>query len=225
MSAAWSYNDKPAGFRVEVAGLDEPTRVEVEDLVWAAVLSGNSEPEPVIEHLVDSYELDDGCAESAFAAAVTARRTQQAGWSDDETTTNLDRAFTELHEAGILALQNFACCTNCGHTEAPDARDDSRAWSGYVFFHEQDTERLIEGDDTIHLGYGAFPAGPARAGLFRRRVIEEPQPVGDEEMVAVGRRAVPILERHGLTVAWDENPDQKIVVGNAQWYAPLEPDE
>lgn len=50
----------------------------------------------------------------------------------------LDAGFWRLHEQGYFAKQSFWCCQTCGVAAVPDEVTD------YVFYHQQDAERLIE---------------------------------------------------------------------------------
>lgn len=140
----------------------------------------------------------------AFELALAARLAQQAQWTAEQTTTNLDRAFEELEEAGVVARQDFACCMNCGSSEIFDERDDSRDWHGYVFFHQQDTDRLIEGGQ-LYLAYGRFSSQIDLHELVDKQIL-------------------PVLTSHDLSPEWDGDLDTRILLSNAQWYCPIEPE-
>lgn len=108
----------------------------------------------------------------------------------------LTAAFTELDAAGILARENYTCCNTCATAElAGEAeqlrggreRDGLPPIRGYVYYHQQDAERLMPG-----LGYGSY-------------VADTP-----EEHTAVGREIVETMRRHGLTPGWNGDPGTKI---------------
>lgn len=111
----------------------------------------------------------------------------QRCWTRPTDCDRLDRAFAELEEEGIFARQNFTCCSTCGHAqlrqETTTAQQAGIAVVGYVFYHEQDTERAVFGDG-VYLGFGAVADGT-------------------ESIRNVGRRVVRALEHNGLTALWN----------------------
>ncbi|HZM75334.1 MAG TPA: hypothetical protein VFC19_06385 [Candidatus Limnocylindrales bacterium] len=195
----WPYNDRPADFSLPDFGLSPEDHQSLTDDIWQSLLKGYDDPDDFIESYLDEdFPLSEEEVRTAFDLMLQVRLVQQAQWTAEETTTNLDRAFEELEEAGIVARQNFACCMNCGSSEIFDERDDSREWRGYVFFHEQDTDRLIE-NGSVYLAYGAFSQ------------TDLPQMVETD--------ILPALIRHGLRPDWDGDVNTRIRVDNAQWYA------
>ena len=67
----------------------------------------------------------------------------------------LTKAFAELAEIGVVARENFTCCGTWGSTEIWDERDESRQWRGYLYYHSQDADAIIQ-DGQTYVGYGAF---------------------------------------------------------------------
>jgi hypothetical protein len=196
----WPYNDRPAGFSLPDFGLSPQQRTELTDGVWAALVRGVDGDDFIETYLEDeqALPLTEEQVREAFESALRARQAQQARWTPQETETNLDRAFGELERVGIIARQDFACCMSCGSAEIHDERDGSRDWRGYVFYHEQDTEHLLE-DGSLYLAYGRFS-----------REIDLRELVDKEIM--------PVLTRHDLRPDWDGDVETRIRVDNAQWY-------
>lgn len=119
-------------------------------------------------------------------------------WPADEPKDHLrvEAAFDELAADGFVPRMNFTCCNQCGFTEIGDEREGSE-WA-FVFFHEQDTERLVDEPALLYLSFGAFDntsEGDARAGA------------------AVAEA----MRRQGLEVDWDGNPEARIVLRDVRW--------
>jgi len=121
-------------------------------------------------------------------------------WTDND---RLDIAFLELELLGILALQNFWCCSTCAHSAAADwlyngvEYQNRRELFGYVFFHEQDTANAVQCGE-FSLGYDAMES--TRRAKAR-----------------VGRLVVDVLSRHGFTTRWNGDPDNRIDVLGFDW--------
>lgn len=199
---SWPYNDRPAGFSLPDYGLSAEEHERLTDEIWQLLVVGNDDVDDFVEWCADGEEfpLTEEQAREAFELALSARMSQQSRWTEQETTTNLDRAFDELEEAGIIARQDFACCGNCGVSEIGGERDDSRDWLGYIFFHQQDTARLVD-SGSLFLFFGLFQPGDV-----------------DE---FVNAQVLPRLNRHGLNATWNGDPATRIEVETAQWFMPL----
>lgn len=138
-------------------GIDAAAAESMAEATWEQILVGENDPDMYLEFFADELDeakVSDEDAEAFFASVVAARRTQQTqlGGAPESKLTN---AFTELETIGVLGRQNFSCCGTCGSAEIWDERDDSRAWRGYLYFHQQDAERIPEDRET-YVGYGAF---------------------------------------------------------------------
>jgi hypothetical protein len=160
---------------------------------------------PAAEIGADVAELYSAEADPAVLA-VAARRMagealrehllEQAYWPDVTDCERLDAAFSRLERAGIICRHNYACCGSCGAAEMRDLLDAQRRAGrdvrGYVFYHQQDTERAIEGDGLL-LNFGAAAGGAAAA-------------------LAIGREVVAVLSEHGLCVEWNGEWSRRIGV-------------
>ena len=160
---------------------------------------------PAAEIGADVAELYSAEADPAVLA-VAARRMagealrehllEQAYWPDVTDCDRLDAAFSRLERAGIICRHNYACCGSCGAAEMRDLLDAQRRAGreirGYAFYHQQDTERAIEGDGLL-LNFGAAAGGAAAA-------------------LAIGREVVAVLAEHGLCVEWNGEWSRRIGV-------------
>lgn len=135
-------------------------------------------------------------ANSEVDKAIRALREAEATWPPLTDCDRLDLAFEKLEDAGIIARQHFTCCGTCGisdmRIEVDEAEERGLKVRGYTFFHQQDTDRAVEGDG-LHLNYGAMEDGEAAA-------------------LAIGREVVATIESCGLKTIWDGSWDKRIGV-------------
>ena len=151
-----------------------------------------------------ALEYDDAI-DPAIAAPIIARvlpelirakLASQTHWPSVTDCDRLDQAFAKLTKAGIVARQDFTCCTKCGSAEIGEEMQNEKAMGvevrGYTFYHQQNTEAAVEGQG-LHLAYGATDANVAAA-------------------LAVAAEIVATLAQHGLVATWDGTTAQKIGV-------------
>lgn len=217
-------NAAPAGFRLPASlGLADDVEAELRERAWQWVVRGDDDASAFVESMEEEAEawgLDDSRIEGAFAAVVAARRAQQAHW-DPAATTALTRAFAALAERGIVAREHFSCCGTCASGEIFDERDDSRTWRGYIYYHQQDTDRLIE-DRSTYIGYGAFlDAWTTEAEWKALPEAQRDQRYAQIVTALMREDVIPVLEAHGATVAWDGNLGTRIHLANVDYLVRL----
>ncbi|WP_424465800.1 DUF6891 domain-containing protein [Pseudoclavibacter helvolus] len=129
----------------------------------------------------------------------------QRDWSSEGDYEKLRAAFADLERAGVVARMNFACCQDCGHAEITAERT-AGAQTGYVFFHQQDAERLAGDDAQLLLEFGLFAT---------------PGSVSDDERASaqqqLGRLIVTTMRSNGLGVEWDEQSASRIALSISHW--------
>ena len=106
----------------------------------------------------------------------------------------LDEAFESLRTQGIVALHNAGYTMSDGHSdvaEALAARDAGRFF-GFCFYHGQDVERAVSSGE-LWLAFGALQED-------------------DERKREAGQAVRGALEKAGLHVQWDGNPETRILV-------------
>ena len=112
--------------------------------------------------------------------------------NDNEEETPLTVPFKQLIEEGILALENFSCCTRCGCIEIEDEiKESEKEFHGFCFYHAQDDENRRNGH-SFYLCYGSTKE--------------------DGTGVQVGHRIVEILNQHGIRTNWNGDIATKIEV-------------
>ena len=175
--------------------MNENQKQEVRDQVRLDVARGSSSREQIVEEMLDYFtdenpEIDEGFVAQITDEALARHATEQASWDGPTDCDLLDRAFAALEKSGIVARQDFTCCSNCGLAEIGDDVDDIGAKDGYVFYHMQDTERAVEGGG-LYFSYGVFG--------------------GDESgSLSIGHRVVQALQAVGLQPKWDGTFARKI---------------
>jgi hypothetical protein len=134
------------------------------------------------------------------AELLAAHRGEQAGWESPTDCDRLDEAFAALNRQGIVARQDFSCCTNCGHIDIWDEvekEEERRTVEGYVFYHLQCTERAIESGQLL-LAYGS---------------VEQ----SEEALARVATKVVQELRGVGLNATWPGDGRYPIVVDGLVW--------
>ncbi|MBK9258699.1 MAG: hypothetical protein IPM54_02560 [Polyangiaceae bacterium] len=121
---------------------------------------------------------------------------EEKSWRGVSTNDRIDKAFEFLEQAGIFAAQDYWCCSSCGHSAAAEAMTE-RKTRGYVFYHQQDTERGVEGEGLM-LAYGSYEGE-------------------DEKTVAIAREICAALDRFGVPHEWNGSPMTRIFVEPFEW--------
>lgn len=171
---------------------------DAEERARELIRCGFQEADEIAESLVDFLD-DQGLTEEQAARIVAPlwqqRLAEQAGWPAVTDVDRLVEAFDALEDSGIVTAMDFTCCSSCGYAEiGGEAEESSR---GFVFFHEQDTERAAAGGGLM-LRYGGF-RGSA------------------QETTRIGHAVVAALGEAGLAVRWSGSPDEAITVAPLEW--------
>lgn len=225
-----SLNDRPAGLTfpghlVPDASLTSEEGEELLEMLWTEIIRGNDQLDSYVEHLehmIDEDEITDEQARAVVEYLLEARRAQQAGFVE-RGSLKLARAFDALRKARILAEMDFTCCGTCGAAEIGEEQFEAGEldqWLGYVFFHSQDTESLIEFGH-VYLNYGIFwPAHLSEAEFNALSDREKEQVYDLKTLQLMNSVVVPILEEHGITVEWSRTMDNRIRLDDVEWYVP-----
>nr|WP_298132990.1 hypothetical protein [uncultured Pseudoxanthomonas sp.] len=217
-------NAMPPDFRLPASlRLETGVEAELRTRAWEWVVRGDDDTASFVECVEDDFTawgIDEAAAEAAFAAVVAARRAQQAQWPADAKT-SLTRAFEALAARGIVAREHFSCCGTCASGEIFDERDDTRTWRGYIYYHQQDTDRLIE-DRSTYIGYGAFlDAWTTEAEWQALPEAQREQRYAQIVTSLMREDVIPVLEAHGAAVVWDGNLGTRIHLANVDYLVRL----
>jgi hypothetical protein len=189
-----------------VAPVSAPSLADVREYVEMVVRSGYATREAIIGTAVEIYAEQMRGVDVRGAAArfvdeeLEAQRRREATWTSPTDCDRLERAFSELDRSGIVARQNFSDCGTCGAAEIGGemaaARRAGRKVRGYVFFHEQDSERAVDG--LLYMNYGG----------------EDPS---EAAQLAIAREVVATLKQAGLHATWNGRRDTRIRVSPIDW--------
>ncbi len=111
----------------------------------------------------------------------------QTSWPAITDSDRLTGAFRDLDLAGIVAREVFTCCQNCGNAEIGDEFSRGQKPRGFVFYHEQDAERGVDGEG-VYLAYNGF------------------------DQAAIGAEVVAALRRRGLQPQWNGSTATRILL-------------
>ena len=179
---------------------------ELHTFISVQVKAGFDDRESIIEAAVDNFRDEYGGYIVRQEAAKISDKLlmqhyeEQKTWTHETDCDKLDEAFAELDRKGIVARQNFTGCQTCGHTEIGNEIDDAlefRPVRGYVFFHQQDTEHVVE-MDKLYLAYGSVDGK-------------------EDDSVDIGYEVMAALRRAGLLVEWNGMIQKRICIKEIRW--------
>ena len=213
------FNSQPQGLRLSADIIPPSIEEEVRAAIWNQVVLGNADEATLVFDITDQFSEEAPVSEDGVRTAVryllAARRRQQESFG--EVVTNLDDAFAALRERGVAAEQAFSCCNNCGFHEIHEVAAGPQ-WAGFVFFHMQDAERLVETGET-YLSYGMFWRHYKTREEFDAMSGTEKDAYYEEQTLDLMRRVVvPVLRGHGMEVDWDGDLRTRVLVRGAELY-------
>jgi hypothetical protein len=101
--------------------VDEDLRSELDLMVRGGYQSRDEILEAIAELAAgEGANLDDAELARTVDAAIAGLRAEARSWPQETDNTRLDQAFARLTAAGLIARQDFACCTSCAHAEIWD---------------------------------------------------------------------------------------------------------
>lgn len=187
--------------------LDPQTQEKANEFIRQHVTAGFAAADQIIEWALDyfadpsDFDALEAYVVQATRAAIAAHCAAQRAWPAETDCDRLDFAFLLLEEEhGIVARQNFTCCQSDGHSEIWGeirAAQKARPVSGYIFYHERDTESVVE-TGKLYLAFGA---------------VEK----GETAQLAVAQRSVAVLREAGFTVEWNGSTNQRPCLTGLDW--------
>jgi hypothetical protein len=208
-SSAVTVEDAAQALRAMVADPDELAAVDaaIEDARWR-VVAAYDPVDLVAELLAETLaenagvEVDDE-AHQLVQALEHERRAAEATWESPTVNDRIRAAFADLHDQGILALENAGWNNHDGWVEVAEAREELGAdWGeGATFFHEQDVERGVDGQGLM-LVFGPF----------------HPEQADDDALAArIGHAVVAALRAHDVPTTWSGDIRTRIRIEPFPW--------
>ena len=185
----------------------------VTEIAWEAIAPGFTDKDDIIESISEMADSDDDLAFSGLEAAAIVEELwkirllelQQPLERDPSDDVRVAAAFAELESVGVIARMNLGFDQGEGSDAARRIAKTVGA-RGFVYFHQQDANRLAYPDATLYLGWDAV--GTTREDY-------------DAATIRLGEEIRAALERQLLTVAWDGTLASRPGVLNVNWRKPL----
>lgn len=135
-----------------------------------------------------SLDQETGATEDEVTAAAgllwDEHVAEQARWTGTSDADRLQDAFAALEAQHVAARMNLECCGSCAqYVLWNQIKAAQPELTGYVYFHSQDAERILD-EGTVGLAYGSF--------------VPRGAPGEDEADDAVAALILAILRAHGL---------------------------
>lgn len=80
--------------------------------------------------------------------SLSSASSQSEDLTDDVFMTLIDEFYRRCRDIGVFCAKDWQCCQTCGHTSLEDI-----GHSNYIFYHQQDGERLRDGHTECHFAY------------------------------------------------------------------------
>lgn len=219
----------PAAVSRALAELDNPISDELAlHRLWFQILRGDGDITNLTQFFIGYntlYNVDDRVVRKFIVSIVAARRKQIAELRDIgfRPVSNLTLSFRALRNKGVLALEDYTCCEECGHDGAAATLREDPRWLAYIFFHHHDTEELVYSGETF-MTYHYNPVHMCGVGQWESLNWASKQALLAQHMQELfSTLLVPTLNKYGIAVEWNGNPGTRIHVRNAFFFREPDP--
>ncbi len=194
---------------------------------WDSIILGRFHPEVLRDdakaELGEEYSLSEEDAQIILDSLFTCRRAQIERYKetgDFADMRRLNQAFFELSEFGVLALPNYLCCTSCASQAAFEEMQHGN-YNAVLYFHEQDTERLLKYRQT-HLGFDYDYRAFYSESNFAAMTPEQKREAFEKHMGEIVEETIrPTFNRYHIDFSWDGNSQTRMLISNVDWLVPL----
>jgi len=186
--------------------IDEEIRDHLLSAISLAVRSGLGTETEVIEGIEQRVEDELGDSdpqlvrelEAEARRLLAAQHAEELTWTGPSTNEAIERAFEELNENGLVALENAGYTQSDGWSDAKEVAGDRDAPPrGAVFYHGQDLAQGVAGEG-LYLTFGAYADG-------------------EEASLAIAREVCETLASHGVETSWDGSTKTRILIPPFPW--------
>src|SRR5262245_14672338 len=127
-----------------MSDIDDEVAHAVKTWIWSGFYSRLEVRQMAHETLEDESQAD--APDCFINAEWCAKKKSERGWPTETDCDRLDRACEALRADGIISAQNAGYTSSDGHEEVDLAvgRETPGLFHGYIFFHGQDLERVID---------------------------------------------------------------------------------
>ncbi|MDO5060116.1 MAG: hypothetical protein Q4D73_00615 [Actinomycetaceae bacterium] len=218
-----NFSELPQHYTFPFPQVDTEAQAEIINYMWSSILAGDDDPNSLVDSVDGILEEDEPSLsqlEEVAKTLIEARRQQLIQWKEANllTENKLSKAFAQLRSQRILALENFTCCGTCGASEAYEQMSaESGQWDGYIFFHMQDTEVLLENRET-YLGYGVYWPSLCTEEQFNAMSNAEKDEYYENACRKMADEILaPVFAQHGIDFSWNRNLDTRMLISNVDY--------
>jgi len=179
-------------------------KTEIADEIKAFIKSGFFDKEETFENIHDMFyneTLDKAWVKQEIKKQYEQQLAEQATWQKETDFDRIAWVFDKLNSSGIIALHNAGYTRQDGEGDTEQIHEDLKAKGiktrGYCFYHTQDMERAIKGDN-LFLAFGDFEGNGK---------------LGED----IGREIVAALHEKGFKTDWNGSIEKRIEVVGLKW--------
>ena len=133
----------------------------------------------------------------ALERAFDDQRRREAHFPDVTVNDRITAAFEAMAGEGLIALENAGYTRSDGWDDVREVADGVPDAFGGVFYHGQDVEQALAGEG-LNVRFGAFSGR-------------------DDDAREVARRAIGLLEAHGVPTRWSGDVGRVVTVAPFAW--------
>jgi uncharacterized protein DUF6891 len=165
---------------------------DLQAMVEHELVLGFAGDEQIVEDALESFpDRDEPAVRAALAAALAARTRDERAWPATTDCDRLDQACAALEAEGVVARQNFWCCTSCAIPAITDEMmtEEARgtAVRGYVLFHSGTLENAVSGHSLALQCGGSIADDDTADARIAERVVHALKRVGLDPEWSGGR--------------------------------------
>lgn len=182
--------------------LDAEILLEIDWRVRAGFYDKSDLMRIICEEIYAREDIDEALVSKSIDVRIKKHEADQKVWPAVTDCDRLDSAFAALNKRGVIALQNAGNTQTDGYEIAEvyhEEHPNPKSVIGYCFYHNQDLERVVDGD-VLYLSFGPVdPKEEASKGVEVGNIIREE------------------LQKAGLKVEWNGTFDDRLRVIDLVW--------
>jgi len=179
-------------------------KIEISGEIRAFIKSGFFDKVETFENIQDMFydeTLDEAWIKQEIQTQYEQRLEEAKTWEKETDFDRLAQVFDKLNSSGIIRLHKAGNTRQDGEGDTEEIyealKDKGIKTRGYCFYHTQDVDRAIEGDN-LFLAFGAFQ--------------------GDEKMgTDIGKEIVAALHGKGFKTDWNGSIEKRIEIVGIKW--------
>lgn len=182
--------------------MDQNIKLEINNFTRAGFWEVSDLVQIFCEEKYEPGELDSQEVRSIIGEEIKQIRQESLNWPKETDCDRLDKIFKVLNDSRILSLQNAGYTQSDGYDDvrnAYDKLDKDEEIIGYCFYHGQDLQRVVGGDD-LFLAFGPMNS-------------DQEDTIG----VKVGNLIVDTFNKYGLQAKWNGTFNERIRISGIKW--------